>query len=67
MAKDFSVIAQGADGGEITITHWKGLQTASLPLIGGSTPTVSNTPTVVNTPTVGNTASVGNNAGESGS
>ena len=42
VAKDFSVIAQGADGGEISITHWKGLQTASLPLIGGSTATVPN-------------------------
>ena len=43
VAKDFSVIAQGADGGEITITHCKGLLTASLPLIGGSTATVANT------------------------
>ena len=44
VAKDFSVIAQGADGGEISITHWKGLKTASLPLIGGSTATVPNKP-----------------------
>ena len=43
VAKDFSVIAQGADGGEITITHCKGLLTASLPLIGGSAATVANT------------------------
>ena len=33
MAKDFSIIAQGVDGGEIEITHWKGLKSATLPLI----------------------------------
>ena len=32
-AKDFSIVAQGADGGEIEITHWKGQQSAVLPVI----------------------------------
>ena len=33
IAKDFSVLAQGASGGAIEITHWKGLKTAKLPVI----------------------------------
>ena len=32
-AKDFSIIAQGQDGGDIEITHWKGLKTAKFPII----------------------------------
>ena len=32
-AKDFSIIAQGAGGGDIEITHWKGQKTAKLPVI----------------------------------
>ena len=32
-AKDFSIIAQGQDGGDIEITHWKGIESATLPLI----------------------------------
>ena len=32
-AKDFSIIAQGQDGGDIEITHWKGIKSATLPLI----------------------------------
>jgi hypothetical protein len=31
--KDFSVVAQGAAGGDIEITHWKGLTTKQLPVI----------------------------------
>ena len=31
--KDFSIVAQGETGGDIEITHWKGLTTAELPHI----------------------------------
>ena len=34
MPKDISIIAQGVDGGDIEITHWKGIESAKLPLIG---------------------------------
>ena len=30
VAKDFSVVAQGVGGGDIEITHWKGLQSKTL-------------------------------------
>ena len=66
VAKDFSVIAQGADGGEITITHCKGLLTASLPLIGGSTATVANTVGEISDACNSGTETGGNTGGNTG-
>ena len=34
LAKDFSVVAQGVLGGDISIKHWKDLQSKQLPVIG---------------------------------
>ena len=44
--KDFSVVAQGATGGAITITHWKGQKSAAWPVItkkGASSTTTDTT------------------------